>query len=227
MYIALHLGRYHDINTCYRFNCDPDRYEEAVAYERGRENVLTLIRGRLMPDMAMFPLRSANRGIYQGLVDDRARDADDILQVIRHADAWFRHPEGGSGLGFFEPSFSGRYDPPTCMADEDKTEETLAVTLCKEQYQVLWEAAIVYDCILNGRMREAMEFYTADPEVLEWASELETMMPSTITKELLHRVESYTKWQRSYFDAMAPGEFQEKSLEYAQAHPYTGNAEKL
>ena len=37
----------------------------------------------------------------------------------------------------------------------------------------------------------------------------------------------YTKWQREYFDAMAPGEFHKKALEYAKAHPYTGNAERL
>lgn len=37
----------------------------------------------------------------------------------------------------------------------------------------------------------------------------------------------YTKWQRQYFDAMAPGEFNQKSLEYAWKHPYTGNAERL
>ncbi len=28
----------------------------------------------------------------------------------------------------------------------------------------------------------------------------------------------YTKWQRSYFDEMAPGEFHQKALEYAKAH---------
>ncbi len=37
----------------------------------------------------------------------------------------------------------------------------------------------------------------------------------------------YTKWQRSYFDTMAPGEFHENALEYAKTHPYTGDAERL
>jgi hypothetical protein len=37
----------------------------------------------------------------------------------------------------------------------------------------------------------------------------------------------YTKWQRQYFDAMAPGEFHENALKYAERHPYTGNAERL
>jgi len=34
----------------------------------------------------------------------------------------------------------------------------------------------------------------------------------------------YTKWQRQYFDAMAPGEFGEKALEYAKEHPFKGKA---
>lgn len=37
----------------------------------------------------------------------------------------------------------------------------------------------------------------------------------------------YTKWRQEYFDSMAPGEFQQKALEYAQNHPYTGDAERL
>lgn len=37
----------------------------------------------------------------------------------------------------------------------------------------------------------------------------------------------YTEWQRQYFDAMAPGEFQKNSVEYAKSHPYSGNAEAL
>lgn len=37
----------------------------------------------------------------------------------------------------------------------------------------------------------------------------------------------YTKWQQQYFDAMPPGEFHHRALEYAKAHPYMGNAERL
>lgn len=37
----------------------------------------------------------------------------------------------------------------------------------------------------------------------------------------------YTKWQRQYFDAMQPGEFHEKSLEYSKEHPYNGSATRL
>ena len=36
-----------------------------------------------------------------------------------------------------------------------------------------------------------------------------------------------TKWQRAYFDKMAPGEFGKEAAAYARTHPYTGNAERL
>ena len=35
----------------------------------------------------------------------------------------------------------------------------------------------------------------------------------------------YTKWRRTYYDAMEPGEFHKKALAYAKEHPYTGNAQ--
>jgi hypothetical protein len=34
----------------------------------------------------------------------------------------------------------------------------------------------------------------------------------------------YTKWQRQHFDAMTPGKFGEKALEYATEHPFKGKA---
>ena len=42
-----------------------------------------------------------------------------------------------------------------------------------------------------------------------------------------HEQFDYTKWQRQYFDAMTPGKFNQKALECAEEHPYTGNAERL
>lgn len=38
---------------------------------------------------------------------------------------------------------------------------------------------------------------------------------------------NYTKWQREYFDSMAPGEFQANAVAYAKSHPYTGTAKRL
>ena len=37
----------------------------------------------------------------------------------------------------------------------------------------------------------------------------------------------YTKWRRTFYDAMEPGEFHEKALAYAKEHPYSGNAQVI
>ncbi|MBP5609324.1 MAG: hypothetical protein J6X66_13790 [Lachnospiraceae bacterium] len=37
----------------------------------------------------------------------------------------------------------------------------------------------------------------------------------------------YTRWQREYFDKMEPGEFNSAAIEYAQEHPFKGNAQRL
>ena len=46
---------------------------------------------------------------------------------------------------------------------------------------------------------------------------------STVIREKF----DYTKWQRQYFDNMPVGDFHKKALEFAEEHPYTGNAERL
>ena len=37
----------------------------------------------------------------------------------------------------------------------------------------------------------------------------------------------YTKWQRQYFDAMAPGEFGRQASEYAKEHPFQGKVKRI
>ncbi len=37
----------------------------------------------------------------------------------------------------------------------------------------------------------------------------------------------YTKWQREFYDSMEAGEFHKRAVEYAEANPYNGKAERL
>ena len=37
----------------------------------------------------------------------------------------------------------------------------------------------------------------------------------------------YAKWRREFYEAMKPGEFLQNAADYAQAHPFQGNAKKL
>ena len=37
----------------------------------------------------------------------------------------------------------------------------------------------------------------------------------------------YTKWQREYFDRMAPDEFMEKAVQYEREQPFQGKKAKI
>ena len=37
----------------------------------------------------------------------------------------------------------------------------------------------------------------------------------------------YTKWRNTFYGKMQPGEFHKKALDYAESHPYTGEAPRL
>lgn len=37
----------------------------------------------------------------------------------------------------------------------------------------------------------------------------------------------YTKWQQEHYDAMEQGAFLKEAAEYAQVHPYEGNAKRI
>ena len=37
----------------------------------------------------------------------------------------------------------------------------------------------------------------------------------------------YTKWQREYFDAKTPEEISNEACQFAESHPFTGNAVRL
>ena len=37
----------------------------------------------------------------------------------------------------------------------------------------------------------------------------------------------YTKWQREYFDRMAPDELMEKAVQFSKAHPFQGKKAKI
>ena len=70
----------------------------------------------------------------------------------------------------------------------------------------------------NDIMNRGMECLTSALGVVEAEQFI-----STIIREKF----DYTTWQRQYFDAMEPGTFHQKALDYANKHPYAGKAERL
>lgn len=174
MYIAMHLGRYGDIIMLYRFRSAKEEYEKLWTWTEECESHLKHIRNLLMPDLQEYALNGANRGIFQPVVDDRARDAYDMLQCIRYTYAWYKHPEGGHGVDFYEPMIRGRYPEPKCQA---YGEDCVDIDLCDEQIRIFLEAARVYDHINRGRIRQAFMLYTDEMDALETAEKIEPLLP--------------------------------------------------
>ena len=191
MYIAIHLGRYGDILMMYRFCCEKDDFEKLWSRTEECESHLKHIRNLLMPDLREYTLNGANRGIFQPIVDDRARDAYDMLQCIRFTYAWYKHPEGGHGVDFYEPMIRGRYPKPECRA---YGEDYVDIELKAEQVNILREAIQVYDHINHGRIRQTFMLYTDKTDALETAGRIEELLPQIDgqyieeTERLLHQI---------------------------------------
>jgi len=191
MYIALHLGRYGDIIMMYRFLCCEEALENIRTWTEECESHLKHIRDMLMPDLRDCTLNGANRGIFQPIVDDRARDAYDMLQCIRYTYAWYKKPEGGQGVDFYQPMIRGRYPEPKCRAYRG---DCVDVELCDEQIQVLLEALRVCSHINHGEIRQAFMLYTDNADALDTAEKIEPLLPRVDdqyiedTDKLLHRI---------------------------------------
>ena len=145
-----------------------------------------------MLELSEYSLGGANRGIFQEIVDDRARDAYDLKQVMENAHAWWVNPEGGNGLRFDEPLFSGRYEHPSAKAVMKDRKEEMIITLEIEQMEIMMEAATV----LHHQILRVLKCYAKDAFVLELAGQVENLAPGRVWGDLLARYEDYRKHLR-------------------------------
>ena len=187
MYISMHLGQYDRINTMYRLYRGKANYDKVVAGEKSRELCFKNIRDTLMPDLLGYPLICANRGIFNKNTDPRARDAYDVSQVIHYTLAWFRNPEGGHTLSFDSPLFSGRYLHPEGKASRDAEGEVITLYLCREQLEIMIEAAEVYLHLQRGEIGKAFAFFTDSQAILREAGSLDEKIMGLVKPEAIDR----------------------------------------
>ena len=193
LYIDMFWGCYDRINDFYRFRSEPAKIRDLEKDERVREYELPLIRSCLMPELADDTLWRSNRGIFADFVDPRARDAYDILQVLRYTTALHFNPDGGTGVSFRSPMFSNQHVHPraTCQGNQNKAK--IIIDLCEEQYQVMIEAMHLYTEILEGRIRDLFIRFTDNPALLWHAVVIENNIPHTIETKYLREVKEYAR----------------------------------
>lgn len=78
---------------------------------------------RLCDDIRFYAFPELERGSYYGIrsenVSDEARVGYDLIQVLRHAIAWHKRPEGGVTVDFDEPYQTSKSDMAKIEVVED------------------------------------------------------------------------------------------------------------
>lgn len=102
VYSRIHLGQFHRIREEFWTKL-PDR--DAVVR---MEHYLYKARQEAFPELTGGPNHSHGIG---GAIEEKGKVAYDIKQVIRVADAYARHPEGGHTVDFNAPLFFSKTSP--------------------------------------------------------------------------------------------------------------------
>jgi hypothetical protein len=105
-YSRVHMGQFHVISDEFRFEHEFNQDNAHFYLDRLREMI--------------FPELESNEyyGIYNDIVGP-GQEAWDIYQVIRHARAWKRHPEGGWTVDFSTPIEAGKEPLPEITVEDD------------------------------------------------------------------------------------------------------------
>lgn len=78
---------------------------------------------RLCDDIRFYAFPELERGCYYGIrsdqVADEARVGYDLIQVLRHAIAWHKKPDGGVKVDFDEPYKTAKHDMATVEVVDD------------------------------------------------------------------------------------------------------------
>lgn len=150
---------------------------EYTKYKFARRHILTAMRNLMFYDtnIAEWDL-NGSLGIWSLETDGRAKIAYDMQQVIRHADAWCRIPEGGIGRQFDSPDFGGELEPIECKCCMENGEEIAIITLQKEHMKIIKSSIEVYLALAETRIRDMMLYYTQNAIVLSLADIFENLI---------------------------------------------------
>ena len=105
-YSRVRMGQFHVISDEFRFEHEFNQNNARFYLDRLREMIF--------PELES----SEYYGIYNDIVGP-GQEAWDIHQVIRHARAWKRHPEGGWTVDFSTPMEASKEPLPEIVVEDD------------------------------------------------------------------------------------------------------------
>ncbi|NGM18233.1 hypothetical protein GMI70_09575 [Eggerthellaceae bacterium zg-893] len=145
--------------------------------EDARKKAWLLMRKLVLPELSGMPL-GASLGIWSEHTDDRGQAAYDILQVVRHARAWHKNPEGGTGRDFDRPWIHGSLPPIQCSCKGKGDSLLTTIVLTPAHAALMADATSVMSSIAQQDLFEAMSHYTMNEEALDIAKSIEELLPS-------------------------------------------------
>ena len=176
IYGRIFIGQYDHINWEIRLNApfNKDEWRQFEEKEHEREAILVAIKKLVLPNQAALGFYGSN-GIWNEENDPRAIDAYDLQQTIRYSDAWKRFPEGGVTRNFDEPWIRGRYPKVSIEIVGDAKKYEMTIELLPEQYEIMVEAAKVYQYLYKGKFKKMFSLYTDNPKALSLAKDMENL----------------------------------------------------
>ncbi|WP_165045512.1 hypothetical protein [Adlercreutzia sp. ZJ138] len=135
------------------------------------------MREYVLPELSSMPL-SASLGIWNEHTNDRGQTAYDIVQVVRHARAWHKNPEGGIERDFDRPWIHGSLPPIQCSCEGKGDSLLTTLVLTSAHAFLMTDALSVLSSIIQQNLFETMSHYTINEEALDTAKSIEELLPS-------------------------------------------------
>ena len=176
LYSRIFMGQYSEIEWCLRLNTvkqDKPLYELFDSEEL--RSILLKVREKAIPDLKGCGF-NISYGIWSEKNDIRSVEAFDLQQVIRHFDAWHRHPEGGSGRNFDKPWIHGRFSK--MKASCKGTRETYILVLYNiepEQYELMCNAVKSAIYLHELKFVPFIKMFTDNKEAIEAMENVESL----------------------------------------------------
>lgn len=175
VYSRIWMGQYDEIEWELRMlTSDLNKLKQE---ESARREAWLLMRRLILPELGDMHF-GASHGIWSEHTDDRGQAAYDILQVVRHARAWHKNPEGGMGRDFDKPWIHGSLPPIQCSCEGDGDNLLTTLVLTPAHAALMADAVSVLSSIVRQDLFEAMSHYTMNEEALGIAKSIEDLLPS-------------------------------------------------
>lgn len=182
-YSRIWIGQYDHILWELRWTRDCDQLDKLDNELAAR---LMRMRNILQPELMAYGW-SASHGIFSDEISYKAGVAYDMQQVFRYELATFLEPDEKkrSWCVDFNTPMKCDLDPykfPKAKCFEKDGDVYEEINVEKEQYEIIQDALVIKEALLNGDITRIFSFYTDDDEVLKLANKVTELLATVERK---------------------------------------------